>query len=52
MHTDFDNDMFVCFLAISENVLFPLINDYRRPDLRSHCVVIDDVIIMQHTFLA
>ena len=51
MHRKFNDDIFACFLVIMKNVVIPFIKEYRRPNLRPPCDVIDDVIIMKNISL-
>ena len=46
----FNDDIFACFLVIMKNVFILFIQEYRRPNSRPPCDVIDDVIIMKNNF--
>ena len=45
----FNDDIFACFLVIMKHVVISFIKEYRRPNSRPPCVVIDDVIITKNT---
>ena len=47
MHRKFNDDIFARLLVIMKNVFISFIKEYRSPNLRLPCDVIDDVIIMK-----
>ena len=49
MHRKFNDDFFARFVIIMKNVI-SFINEYRGPNLRPLCDVINDVIIMKTIF--
>ena len=50
MRRKFNDDIFSRCLVIMKNVVISFIKEYRGPNLRPHCDVIDDVIIMKMLF--
>ena len=50
MHRKFCDDIFASFLVIMKNVVISFIKEYRGPNLRPPCDVIDEVIIMKILF--
>ena len=50
MQRKLNDDIFARFLVILKNVVKSFINEYRGPNSRPPCDVIDDVIIMKNTF--
>ena len=51
MHKKSNDEIFARFSVIMKNVVISFINEYRGPDLRPPCDVIDEVIIMKNIFL-
>ena len=49
MQREFNDDIFARFLVIMKNVVISFIKEYRGPNWRPPCDVIDDVIIMKNT---
>ena len=52
MHRKFHDDIFARFLVVMKNVVISFIKEYRGPNLRQACDIIDDVIIMKILLLA
>ena len=51
MHRKFNDDVFARCLVIMKNVSISYIKEYRGPNLRPPCDVIDDVIMKIHFFV-
>ena len=50
MHKKFNDDILARFLVIKKTFVIQFTKDYRGPNLRPPCDVIDDAIIMKNLF--